>query len=154
MTPVKKSGHLGRAFAFVSDHPEDVGASVTAQGFVDFLNEEITLDTLDSFCGHENIDQVDFIRCDTEGAEHAILKGATKILKRDRPVLMFEIHPHSLKRNFNSSAESVWQFFQEHDYQMYYLKDQALAPAVEFFDEPYRDYFCVPQERRASFSSL
>jgi FkbM family methyltransferase len=36
-------------------------------------------------------DPVAFIKCDAEGHEHAVLRGARGILRRDRPVLLIEI---------------------------------------------------------------
>jgi FkbM family methyltransferase len=35
---------------------------------------------------------VDFIKCDTEGAEVAVLRGAAQLIARDRPWLLVEVH--------------------------------------------------------------
>ena len=35
---------------------------------------------------------VDFVKCDTEGAELAVLRGAERLIARDRPWLLIEVH--------------------------------------------------------------
>jgi len=35
---------------------------------------------------------VDFLKCDTEGAEVEVLRGAEQVIRRDRPWLMIEVH--------------------------------------------------------------
>src|SRR5215208_5687382 len=35
---------------------------------------------------------VDFLKCDTEGAEVEVLRGAEQLIRRDRPWLMIEVH--------------------------------------------------------------
>lgn len=34
----------------------------------------------------------DFLKCDVEGAEVAVFRGAQQLLKKNRPILLFEIH--------------------------------------------------------------
>ena len=140
VTPVKQSGNLGRAFAFVSDWP----ATAAPRGFSGFVQEPVALYALDGFCAEQGIARVDFLRCDTEGAEHAILAGGRAVLERDHPVLMIEVHPHALASRFGSSADAVWNMLDELGYRMFHLEDGALAASPRFFDEPWRDYFCVP----------
>jgi FkbM family methyltransferase len=40
-----------------------------------------------------NLDRVDFMKIDVEGAEVEVLKGAEKILERDRPIMFIETMP-------------------------------------------------------------
>lgn len=47
--------------------------------------------TLDSFAQEENIDRVDFIKCDIEGAEFFALQGGRGVLERHRPKLFVEM---------------------------------------------------------------
>lgn len=42
--------------------------------------------TIDAFCTENNIDQLDLIKCDAEGAEPEVLEGAADALKRTRMV--------------------------------------------------------------------
>jgi len=46
------------------------------------------------------------IKCDVEGAELQVLKGATRILRQFRPTLLLSVHPPYLPR-FGSSVEEI-----------------------------------------------
>lgn len=46
--------------------------------------------TLDDFCELNPVPRIDLIKIDTEGHELAVLKGASGILKKHRPVIIFE----------------------------------------------------------------
>jgi FkbM family methyltransferase len=46
--------------------------------------------TLDGFCAEFDIDQVDLVKIDAEGAEIEVLRGATELLERC-PIVQFEI---------------------------------------------------------------
>jgi FkbM family methyltransferase len=52
--------------------------------------------------------QVDVIKIDVEGAEHAVLRGAVEILRRQRPVLIIEVHGYVLP-DFSSSVRLLEQ---------------------------------------------
>jgi FkbM family methyltransferase len=45
-----------------------------------------------------------FIKIDVEGAEPLAMRGAARILREDRPVLLSEVHPFQLKRVSHASA--------------------------------------------------
>ena len=146
VTPVKRNGHLGRGIAFVSDTPPAPDSRDEAWGYTGFISEEIELDSLDQFCRRECIGRVDFIRCDVEGSERSVLAGAEETVRRNRPILLLEVHPHALAQRFGSSAREIWSILSDHGYRMFYLQDD-LVEATAFFDEPDRDYFCVPEEK-------
>lgn len=151
VTPIKANGHRGRAFAFISEAPLEEAASEWDRRFVGFENEPVPLMTLDSFCAAKAIGRVDFLRCDIEGAEILMLDGGRTTLARDRPVIMMEVHPFFLAQRFGRSAAEVWDCLAGQDYHMFYLRDGALAATDGFFEEPWRDYFCVPAERLADY---
>lgn len=41
-----------------------------------------------------SLNRIDFIKSDTDGYEPGVFEGAREILKRDRPILLFEVAPH------------------------------------------------------------
>jgi len=43
-------------------------------------------------------DRIGFIKMDVEGAEPLCVKGARKLLERDRPLILSELHPAQLRR--------------------------------------------------------
>lgn len=53
--------------------------------------EKVKVTTVDDFVAENNIARLDFIKCDTEGHEFAVFKGAKKTLASLRPLLYIEI---------------------------------------------------------------
>jgi len=49
--------------------------------------ERVSLTTIDKFVEENNLNRVDFIKADIEGAERYMLKGATRVLKEFAPKL-------------------------------------------------------------------
>ncbi len=53
---------------------------------------EIPVITLDDYISEHPIGPVSFIKCDVEGHELEVFRGAQKLLVRDMPTLLFECH--------------------------------------------------------------
>jgi len=143
VTPRKTTGRMGRAYAFIADAPpqgkarpdlEDNGAEVQPTPVV----------TLDDFCAERGIAKVDFIRMDIEGAELLALKGAQRILDRDRPSVLLEIHPAMLAARFGGSADQVLKVFTRRGYRMFALNGNRLEERSTVVEgEPWKDYFFI-----------
>ena len=55
----------------------------------------VTVQTLDAEMRH--LPPIDVIKIDAQGAEGRIFEGARRLLKRDKPLLIFELWPHGLR---------------------------------------------------------
>jgi len=149
VTPRKITGRMGRAYAFVADRaPEgevrpdlqDTGMEVQPTPVI----------TLDGFCAERGINRVDFIRMDIEGAELMALQGASRILDRDRPHVLLEIHPAMLEARFGGTAEQVVGLFKQRGYRMFALNGDRLEERFEVVaDRPWKDYFFIHPARAA-----
>ena len=65
---------------------------------------EIQMKTLDSF----NFTDVDFIKIDTEGSEHFVIRGAVDTIDRCKPqIIIVEIHSHRTDRSKQSRQEVI-----------------------------------------------
>lgn len=67
---------------------------------VKYYEEIVSVNTIDSFVAENNINRIDFIKIDTEGAEIGILKGGIESIRKYTPVLSVEISPASVELNF------------------------------------------------------
>jgi FkbM family methyltransferase len=68
--------------------PHHSGGNTTLEGmFNSVLSEKIKIDSLDNFVEKNNIEKIDFIKADIEGAERDMLLGAAKTLKKFQPKL-------------------------------------------------------------------
>ncbi|MFN3523983.1 MAG: FkbM family methyltransferase [Phenylobacterium sp.] len=147
VTPKKTSGRMGRAYAFVAEAAPKGAARPDLQDMGLELQPTPVV-ALDAFCAERGIDHVDFIRMDIEGAEQKALEGALKILDRDRPHVLIEIHPLMLKDRFGGSAQAVVEMFQSRGYRMFALNGDRLEERAEVDpDLPWKDYFFIHPSR-------
>ena len=149
VTPKKTSGRMGRAYAYVAEtrpngpaRPDldDVGMDV----------EPTPVVTLDGFCRQHDIEKVDYIRMDIEGAELKALMGALEILDRDRPHVLLEIHPDMLAARFGASGEAVLDIFRDRGYRMFALNGDRLEERQTLVEGlPWKDYFFIHPSKSA-----
>lgn len=124
---------------------------------------DIPITTLDDEVAH-----ADFIKIDVEGMELEVLRGGTQLIKRARPVVLFEVNLSQLRAH-GTSPRALEKFFAGHGYRLYFpLEKEAfvfanvqsatlltafIAPrAWIFFGEsaPF-DLVAVPRERQLPF---
>ena len=76
MLHVPSAGYLGTATVV----PQDAGHTPVP----------VTVTTLDALCVEPAVRPVGFIKCDVEGHELEVLRGADQVLREDRPALLVE----------------------------------------------------------------
>jgi FkbM family methyltransferase len=69
---------------------EDALASTVAAGEAD-ANALHTI-TIDDYCSRQQIGKVNLLMIDVEGSETNVLQGAVEMLKKNKPVVVFETH--------------------------------------------------------------
>lgn len=89
---------------------------------------EVECTTLDAYCAKAGLVRVDFIKCDVEGAELLVLRGAKDTLTRFRPKLLLEV-VDSWCRRFGYTPADLFDFMQNRGYAIYGMDEQgALSP--------------------------
>ena len=63
-------------------------------GSPDYKKEKCDFTTLDSYVEENNITQLDFIKCDVEGAELFVFRGGHRTLEKFKPVVLSEINSY------------------------------------------------------------
>ncbi len=81
--------------------------------------------TVDSFVKENNVPKVDFIKCDVEGAELFVFKGAIETLKRDKPAVFTEIL-RKWSAKFNYHPNDILDLFSDIGYDCYIIKGNTL----------------------------
>ena len=67
-----------------------------------FLRSEIVnVVSIDSFCKKKNINKIDLLKIDTEGHEAEVLKGATRMLKKNIRYILIEFHFSKIYKNYD-----------------------------------------------------
>lgn len=105
-----------------------------------YTTEIVKSITLDELVREKNL-KPGFIKIDVEGAENLVFKGASEVLKRDRPIILSEMCDFLLKKN-GSSASEVISFIEKHDYVVINPFDEKINPRLEDFG----DVICFPKE--------
>jgi len=75
----------GEAGIFVN--PDDTESSLVAH-YGAYREETVKLSTVDAFCQRQGLDQIDFVKIDTEGFEIEVLNGATRMLAEHKISLL------------------------------------------------------------------
>lgn len=79
---------------------------------------------------------VRFIKMDVEGAEPQVIRGARRILREDRPMILSELHPTQLERASGSTADAFLAELGDAGYRAHRLERGAIGPPL---DEAPRD---------------
>jgi FkbM family methyltransferase len=91
------------------------------------LSRTVATKTLDGVLAHRD-KRVSFIKCDVEGHELEVFKGATGVLANDRPNLLVEIE----QRHLNHDIQVSFAFFQAFRYRGWFLESGNLHEIQEF----------------------
>ena len=111
-------------------------------------SEVVHLSVFDELMGPDT--SFHFIKCDVEGHEINVLKGAKEHLKNDQPLLLIEINGGIKKENEN--AQVILSFLSSFDYSPYKIKDGRLVAVNE--PDNYFNYFFLTPAHEKEFSSL
>lgn len=88
--------------------------------------------TLDDYFRNRGASRIACIKCDCEGHELEVFKGAAGILRRDRPVLLFECEARHLP---GSSPQAVFDYLRGFGYRGFFFGPSGLAPVEQFSAE-------------------
>lgn len=105
----------------------------------DIQQETVRVQQLDEYCTAQNIERVDFIKCDTEGHEYFVFAGGLKTLTRDRPSIFCEIaQPYLARHKLDPSV--VFETLKTLGYQCYLPTTRGKLVPVEGYQDG-ADYF-------------
>lgn len=79
----------------------------------------VNIETIDSLFSKLKWKTCDFIKLDIENAEVPALMGASKLLKKHRPLVVFENSPVSAANLNDYSGSEFFEFFANLDYKIY-----------------------------------
>jgi len=100
----------------------------------DVSTEQVGVTTLDEFCEREGIEQIDYLKIDTEGCDLAVLQGASQKLTAER-IGMVEVEAGMTPTNsHHASLESLKSFLESHGYLLFGIYEQVPEWAT---DEPH-----------------
>ena len=122
-----------KQFHFIKSNPAYSGFKKRELPSDDEVIEQLNVQCkrLDSF----DLPPIDMIKIDVEGAELEVMLGAEEVLKKDRPLLVFE---HGLGGSdiYNTYPKEIWNYLvKECGYDIYLMKSWLADKASLSFDE-------------------
>jgi len=100
--------------------------------------------SLDSFWREIGEKPVDFIKCDVEGFELFVLRGATKLIERCQPVFYNELNAEWCKR-YDYLPTDIFDFFREREYTPFYIDEKKGLLSVDVEKHVDRDVLFLPK---------
>ncbi|MFO8055034.1 MAG: FkbM family methyltransferase [Bacteroidales bacterium] len=70
----------------------------------------------------EDLPKIGMIKIDVEGAEYIVIEGANSLLKRDKPLIVFE-HGKGGADIYGISPDKMFELLQQHNYRIFLLND-------------------------------
>jgi FkbM family methyltransferase len=108
---------------------------------------EVRLTTLDTWAEQSEITSIDLIKIDVEGAEIPMLRGAEKLIRLNKPVLLVEMNPANQSLG-GHSCEELFESLVKLGYRSILVRAGELFPcdryyspekANEFVRDPYKE---------------
>jgi FkbM family methyltransferase len=138
----------GKAWLYHGWDP--VGNSLGMDPLCGNQGEEVQTESLDSLLEENGIDRVDVIKVDVEGAEELVLRGATKTLITNRPVIIFEYNPGCSAR-LSLSPYGARDLLESLGYEFVVLGDCARSNAPES-GPTYFNIVAIPKQSAGEFA--
>jgi FkbM family methyltransferase len=142
---------------------DESGLRVSGLGYIDRNapkdtkgNKAVQLRKLDSLVqDHPALLRTALIKCDVEGYELMVFKGAQEILEKSRPIVILEVGNYE-KQGY--TARDVMDFFESKQYRAYAMVGgKRLSPTGPMLDHQFAlsvNRIMVPRERLGSIEDL
>lgn len=124
-------------------------AMLEPQGFGGYVpivkTEVVDAIALDTFCQEHQIETIDYLKLDVEGAESDALQGATQLLARQAiRFIQFEISQKMLE-GLNRKAEDTFTLLAQHGYECHRIQpDGSIGEQVFNSNAFYENYIAFP----------
>ena len=130
VTPIEKGWKPKHALSYITMNTND-----------NAVFEEVAIQTLDEFCSTIGVGRVDFIKCDTEGSEYNVFKGAINTLIKYKPPIYCEVEkPYCDRRNID--VREIFNLLENLGYKSYLPdKDCSLVPVNGYVSQA--NYFFI-----------
>ena len=126
--------------------------SFVYEGVSEETRLQIALESIDAISQQMGDDRIDVIKMDVEGSELRVLEGATRVLERDQPLILFEVLDKALRAQ-GASAEQLIAFLYRRGFVvLQFGTDGALYP-LSRLAEASSNLVAAPPARAAELSA-
>lgn len=137
--------------------PLQTGASssINITENADMVELQCQTNTIDNYMEENNILQLDFIKCDVEGAEFFVYKGGLKTIKKSLPIVFTEML-RKWAAKFDYHPNDIINFFEELGYNCYIPVNGKLIniSQVTAETEETNFFFLHPEKHKSKIQQL
>lgn len=108
--------------------------------------QNIKVTTIDQYVSDHGISRMDLMKIDTEGMEHAVIRGGSHTISTLRPRLIIEV-VDAHQRRHHSSADSLLRTIWDLGYHIYELGTHAPLRLESSYEGCVMDVLCEPISR-------
>ncbi len=112
--------------------------------------ENISMTTLDRFCEQRNVNNIDLLKIDTEGADYLVLKGAQKLLCSDNPPIIFCEYNRLIKSGFDFNLTDMENLLKDADYKLFEIRGKKLLEFDSTISQT-SELICIPVSKLKNF---
>jgi FkbM family methyltransferase len=94
--------------------------------------ESVKMTAIDELCGTQSIDSPDFIKCDVEGGEMAVILGGQKTIPGQLPGWLIEVS--------RETSEQLFSALHDFGYRAFVLQDSLIETST-YLDAKFSNYF-------------
>jgi len=84
--------------------------------------------TLDKFIEDNNLDEINILKIDTEGADYLVLRGATKLLDNKNPPIILCEYNKTTQSGYDYRLDDLIDFLELKNYRVYEIIKKKLVP--------------------------
>jgi FkbM family methyltransferase len=128
------SNKIQKLTFFYSPSATGASSSVNISEEIDIKKLECTTDTIDSYVSKNNINKIDFIKCDVEGAELMVFKGGYESINIFKPIIFSEML-RKWSSKFGYHPNDIIYYFSEFGYNCYLTRSNKLLQIDQITDE-------------------
>ena len=105
---------------YIFDHLSHSRASLSPLDEPKYRTVKAPLIDLDTFLSQQQVERVDFLKCDVEGSELSVLKGCKRFLdSASAPIVLIETNADT-SRAFGYGEDDIWHYLREAGYDHFY----------------------------------
>ncbi len=152
VVPLAVGDHVGRARLSLAEagHAGHNALGTPAAPWVSVVDQvEVEVSTLDTLSDARNWPRIDLIKMDIEGSELRALRGADRLLARDRPMLLLEAEQESLSLRGASFSELLSWLAARKYRAMDFSKTDGRPTLLDTTEPSSINLVFMPEEKRA-----
>ena len=114
-----------------------------------------TVRRMDDFIDENNIQKLDFIKCDVEGAELLVMKGGLKSIEKFKPVIFLEML-RKWTRKFDYHPNDIITLLKSIGYKCFVIDDNDQLMKFEYVDDDtvFTNYFFIHNSKEHMYSDV